>query len=203
MKDYQYYVFEGLDRVGKTTLMKKVAERLRSQGKEVLVVNEPSNLNNMLSTIRQLIVTDGLSAEAKIYLAIAQRVELYKNTILPALKKGIIVLSDRNFLTSCLYQETDTHSPYYILGTNLTALDKFEGSGIPTALIYLSISHDEFLDRINRDGDIVDIEVPLLDPRIYNERQQKYLSVIKEFRNICPVKYLPYVNFEQLIKEIN
>lgn len=98
-----FFVFEGIDNVGKTTLLKEVAKILEDQGLQVLCHREPAG-DGLGETIRNIVKTQELDDFTRICLFNGLMNHNYNNTIKPALDKGYIVISDRWF-ESCSYQE--------------------------------------------------------------------------------------------------
>ncbi|MGH7245961.1 MAG: dTMP kinase [Candidatus Levyibacteriota bacterium] len=103
----KYYAFEGIDGSGKTTQAEKLVSYFESQGKNVLFTKEPTD-----GIIGKLIL-DVLHGKEKVtptalqHLFTADRAEHLENTIIPALKEGTYVISDRTFWSSVAYGASD------------------------------------------------------------------------------------------------
>lgn len=98
-----FIVFEGLDGAGKSTLIKGLAEVLRSKGKTVTVTREPGG-TQLGEEIRHWLLEDGPRAplpRAELFLYEADRAQHVEQVIRPALKRGDWVLCDR-FTSSTL-----------------------------------------------------------------------------------------------------
>lgn len=111
MSSGHYIVIEGNDGTGKSTQVVLLAEWLREQGREVVVVEEPGSDDLEKSTpvaneLRRVIKNGGLVRAPEINLALfsAARRELWQQKIQPALARGAVVLSARNYLSTLAYQ---------------------------------------------------------------------------------------------------
>ena len=92
-----FITFEGMDGSGKTTQMRMLAERLRSEKHEVLETAEPGGTPVGLQIRRILLdsANQDLRPTAELLLYFACRAQNVEQWILPALAEGKIVLSDR------------------------------------------------------------------------------------------------------------
>ncbi|MFE3836458.1 dTMP kinase [Pseudogemmobacter sonorensis] len=88
---------EGIDGSGKSTQGRRLAEALRARGHAVTLTREPGGSPGA-EEIRRLVLegaTDRWSAETEILLFTAARRDHLEKTILPALSRGEVVISDR------------------------------------------------------------------------------------------------------------
>ena len=101
-----YFIsFEGTEGCGKSTHIRKLAERLQNDGHTVCVVREPGGTESG-EQIRQLIKhgPENLTPEAELLLMNASRAQLVREIIRPALAAGEVVLCDRFFDSTTIYQ---------------------------------------------------------------------------------------------------
>jgi dTMP kinase len=101
-----FITFEGMDGSGKTTQMRRLAERLRVLGRTVLETAEPGG-TAIGREIRRILLdaaNQELSPTAELLLYFASRAQNVDQAILPALGRGEIVLADRFTDSSLVYQ---------------------------------------------------------------------------------------------------
>lgn len=101
-----YYVIEGQDATGKTTQAQMLAEYLQAQGREVLVVEEPSQHSLPARVLRRLLKGKkyNLSPAVQVLLFTASRVMLWDDVVQPALDAGVTVVASRNWFSTMAYQ---------------------------------------------------------------------------------------------------
>ena len=93
----KFITFEGLDGVGKSTQLRKLAQMLRAEGHKVVETREPGGTATG-EKIRRVLLdsgTEGLSPMAEMALMFASRAQHIAELILPALERGAIVICDR------------------------------------------------------------------------------------------------------------
>ncbi|WP_422052671.1 dTMP kinase [Shimia sp.] len=101
-----FITFEGIDGSGKSTQAKRLAERLRADGRDVVLTREPGGSVGA-EEIRALVLEgdpDRWSAETEILLFTAARRDHLERTILPAVAAGKIVICDRFADSTRMYQ---------------------------------------------------------------------------------------------------
>lgn len=99
----KFITLEGIDGAGKSTHLSFIAERLRTLGRQVVVTREPGGtpLGEML---RDLVLSQKMHTETETLIMFASRREHIDKVIVPALEKGIWVLSDRFTDATFAYQ---------------------------------------------------------------------------------------------------
>ncbi len=102
-----FITFEGTEGAGKTTQIERLSRRIREMGHHVRMVREPGG-TPLGEEIRALLkhhpAGQGMSAEAELLLMSASRAELVRKVIRPALDAGEIVICDRFFDSTVVYQ---------------------------------------------------------------------------------------------------
>ncbi|AHB35857.1 dTMP kinase [Spiroplasma apis] len=168
---------EGIDGSGKTTISKMIKDKLLQKGYQVLLTREPGG-EPMSENIRKII----LDPEAKItpwtetLLYVAARKQHLDTIIIPALKKGIIVICDR-FM--------DSTSAYQGCGRNIGMADVDElqnivlGSTKPDLTIFFDITPKEAQIRlINRKRTVDRLEQE--DQKFHEAVYEGYQMLISE-----------------------
>lgn len=101
-----FIAFEGGEGAGKSSQVRRLAETLRQQGRQVVVTHEPGD-SRIGPGIRQMLLdigNRGLSPKAEALLYAADRAEHVDALIRPALAEGKVVISDRYVDSSLAYQ---------------------------------------------------------------------------------------------------
>jgi dTMP kinase len=144
-------VFEGAEGAGKTTQIKRLAERLAQAGIPCVAVREPGG-TPVGDAIREILldrewhVTDATEA----LLFMASRAELIAREIRPALGAGKVVLLDRFFLSTYAYQIAGRGLPEpEVRAANSLAT----GGLVPDFTLLLDIPAEEGLARADARGD--------------------------------------------------
>ena len=143
----RFITFEGGEGCGKSTQILWLAERLRAQGRQVLLTREPGG-TALAERIRALVRENGEdppNARAETLLFLASRAQLVENVVRPALAAGAWVLCDRFADSTFAYQG-------YGRGLSLTelkALNAFATGGlVPDRTILLDVPPETAAARL-------------------------------------------------------
>ncbi len=99
-----FVTFEGVDGSGKSTQAGRLAEQLRSEGRDVVATREPGG-TELGERIRELLLHgDAVAPWAEAALFAAARAQLVAHVIRPALSRGADVVCDRYVDSSLAYQ---------------------------------------------------------------------------------------------------
>jgi dTMP kinase len=102
-----FITFEGSEGCGKSTQVLRLAARLEQAGWRTLVTREPGG-TAIGEKIRDLLQfapeSFAMTPETELLLFEASRAQLVRETIAPALEQGTIVISDRFFDSTTVYQ---------------------------------------------------------------------------------------------------
>ncbi len=101
-----FITFEGLDFCGKSTQVKLLVEYFEKQGKKVTILREPGG-TLISEKIRDILLdkkNNEMCMESELLLFYASRAQLINEKILPELRAGNIVISDRFHDSSTAYQ---------------------------------------------------------------------------------------------------
>jgi dTMP kinase len=101
----KFIAFEGLDGTGKSTVLARVADRLRAAGVDLVTTREPGG-TDAGAAIRALILNGELplAPRTELLLMCADRAQHVETVIQPALASGKMVLSDRFEASTRAYQ---------------------------------------------------------------------------------------------------
>lgn len=102
----RYFVLDGPDGCGKSSQARSLCDWLQTQGRRVLHVREPGS-TPVGEALRQLLLspkTGELRTVTEALLFSAARAELVGNVIAPALRDGVVVVAERCYLSTVVYQ---------------------------------------------------------------------------------------------------
>jgi len=151
----KYYAFEGIDGSGKTTQAKMLSEYFKEQGKKVLLTKEPTDGPTgelIRKVLNKEITLPSLSLQ---YLFCADRAVHLQETVIPALKNGDVVITDRSLWSSIVYGISDLLLPEnekerLLVSYNLLSL--YGGFLIPDQTFFLRIPVEASMKRIEMRG---------------------------------------------------
>lgn len=100
----RYLALEGGDGSGKTTVASALEARLKARGDRVVVVREPGG-TELGEKVRDIVLdSDHVDRWAEVFLFAAQRAQLARDVVSPALESGAWVITDRSYYSSIAYQ---------------------------------------------------------------------------------------------------
>lgn len=192
MSHGKFITLEGIDGAGKSTHLSFIAERLRAMGRQVVVTREPGGtpLGEML---RDLVLSQKMHVETETLIMFASRREHIDKVIVPALEKGIWVLSDRFTDATFAYQGGGRG----IALERLQVLENWVQSGLQPDLTLLfdvpleisreRLSHNMSLDRFEQEKQdfFARVRAAYLD-RAAAHRQR--IRVINSSRSIAEIQ---------------
>ncbi|NNC40143.1 MAG: dTMP kinase [Acidimicrobiia bacterium] len=100
----RYIALEGIEGTGKSSVALRLAEHLRTGGRQVIVVREPGGTPPGEGIRDLLLHGDDLEPWTEALLFAAQRAQLAAEVVRPALAAGTWVISDRSVYSSLAYQ---------------------------------------------------------------------------------------------------
>lgn len=142
-----FLTFEGIDFTGKSTISKKVVELLHKAGYRVHWTREPGG-SALAENIRNVIINGEMDKTTEAMLFAAARNDHYQNTVLPRLHNGEIVISDRFYASSYVYQG--------VVADNLDTvkeLHRLIGNPTPDHTFLITVTLAALAERMkNREG---------------------------------------------------
>jgi dTMP kinase len=159
-----YIAVEGIDGSGKTTQVEKIAEHFRKKGKSAIQTREPRK-TGLIGDIVQKVLNKKIkiSELALQYLFTTDRVLSQEEVIVPALKRGDIVISDRCFWSAIVYGILDrTEGKYDYKDAEFmllahSILSMYHQFLTPDYTFYLKISLPTALARLKQKNDVKEI----------------------------------------------
>jgi dTMP kinase len=107
-----FFVLEGIDGSGKTTVCDRVSSILLDKGYSVVRLREPTNESKWGKEIRDRSYRGELTPNEELELFLKDRDWHIQNRILPALNENKIVMLDRYFYATGAYQSASTGIPW-------------------------------------------------------------------------------------------
>lgn len=173
-------VFEGLDGSGQSTQASLLRDFLVSKGYKVILTKEPTKDSEAGKKIRQILNKIDEERPRQLQeLFTEDRAEHLEKLIIPALKEGKIVISDRYFFSSFAYGSASGVDLEELIVLNQEFL-------IPDLTIILKVRPEVCMERIGKRG----------EPQTFFEETEKlrkvwevYEILPKFFENACPVAF--------------
>lgn len=172
-----YIVLEGMEMSGKSTVCKKLGNAIKAR-----VTAEPFNETPESKTFKAKLVSNTMTKDEEIKGFGTARVEAFQKVIGPYLQHGRDVISDRNFITSMVYQSDKDVPPSEIFSFNKKLLSTYGFDILPDLVIFIDISHEEFLERLDKsikDGREINAkDLMFKDKEVFDSYRNKYLSCL-------------------------
>ncbi|CUS26739.1 thymidylate kinase [Paucilactobacillus oligofermentans DSM 15707 = LMG 22743] len=176
----KFISFEGPDGAGKTSVLQAIGQELSVKyGDDLVLTREPGG-NKISESIRNIILDSAnteMDARTEALLYAAARRQHLKETVIPALESGKIVISDRYVDSSIAYQGAGRSiGEDEVWQMNQFAIDGLE----PDLTVYLDIESEEGLRRIKtyRTDEINRLDVE--DLEFHQRVRSSYLKLAKE-----------------------
>jgi len=171
-----FITFEGGEGTGKTTLIQKIAERLRPTH-DVITSREPGG-SMIAEAIRDIILNPkykGVTPYTEALLLAAARAQHLDEVILPALRKNKIVLCDRFLDSSLAYQAYARQLGFeFVLSINRYAVDN-----MPQLTFYIDLDPEVGLSRIAHRDKYDRLDQEAFD--FHTQVREGYLEVAKRY----------------------
>jgi dTMP kinase len=148
----RFIVIEGPDGAGKSTQVRRLKDRLgeRAPQVELCVTSEPW-MSYWGKEIREKAARgERMNPEAEMYTFLADRQEHLNQLILPSLEAGDLVLTDRYYLSSVVYQGVKGFDPVRVRRLNERFVPR------PDLTLLLCLQPEEAWARVQRRGGLQD-----------------------------------------------
>ncbi len=170
----KFIVFEGLDGSGQSTQTELLKEYLKEKGEKVVKTKEPTPNSEAGKKIRKALDKKRKISPKKLQKLYADdREEHLNNFIIPNLKKGITVISDRYFFSSFAFGGINVDLDW-LIGINDSFL-------LPDLTFFLNVPPEVCIKRIKERG----------DKRTLFEEKEKLKKVYQVFKKV--IKRFPNV----------
>ena len=205
-----YIALEGIDGSGKTTQVERLVAHFREQGREVVQTREPRKDVGLVGKLIQEILHGKatVSPVAFQYLFSADRQMHHQELILPALKAGKVVISDRCFWSAIPYglldkeEKVEANSIYQKLAAQ-SILSFYHEFTIPDKTLYLEVSLETAMKRLQAETTVKEIYEDKAKLQRALEGYQWLLHEFpKEFTIVDANRSVDEVG-EEIISEIN
>jgi len=184
----KFIAFEGLDGSGQTTQANLLKDFLIKKGFEVVLTKEPTSDSRPGKEIRKILNEEKTALPRQLQKLFAEDRDWHqKNKIVPALKKGQIVISDRSQFSSFAFGVANGVALDYLLSLNNKFIE-------PDLVILLKTSAKTSIQRIKNRGE----KQTLFEKEKQLEKVwQVFEKLSKKFKNIV------IVDGERTIEEIH
>lgn len=165
-------IFCGLDGSGKTSMINMLEERLKLLGHKCFITFQPTSNMRKTKIFRNYMDSENHDSHSFISLnlqAVADRIQHCENEIIPRLKAGEIVISDRYYF-SCI-----ANLNAYGYKDEVWAYDLAKYVPEPDLAFFLDVPADKAINRV----------------RLRPEEKDRYIDInlqhrlSKEYRNVC------------------
>jgi len=177
----RFITFEGIEGSGKSTQIKLFADYLRKGGDEVVVTREPGG-TRVGDLIREILLNpDNISIlpKTELLLYAAARAQHVEEKIIPAIKAGKTVISDRYADATKAYQGAARNIPQKLLKD----IHKIATEGLePNITFLLDLPADIGLARARKRNELADKQDRFENEEIkfHNRVRKGYLDIAKK-----------------------
>lgn len=172
------FVFEGVDGVGKTTLIKSLASKLSAAGYDVLTLSDPSKELPLCSLIREEVLGKDYSSEDSMALFIASRIILDKYIL--DTDDSTVILLDRYWPSTAVYQLKGLDN-----GKHNELMNLMETSLVPDGIFLIEDNPSDIEFRlVNRSMERNRYDET--DYAVIANRMRRYRDVLRVFKAYNP-----------------
>lgn len=171
-----FITFEGLDFCGKSTQVEILKDYFESRNKEVVIIREPGG-TEISEKIREILLdkkNSEMSIESELLLFSSSRAQLVREKIIPLLKQGYYVISDRFHDSSIAYQGYGRG----ISIESVMAIQNFAINGaVPNLTFFIDVPLDEIGRRRIKHGEDNLDRIELSENKFYKKVYNGYLEL--------------------------
>ncbi|HEV2147935.1 MAG TPA: dTMP kinase [Longimicrobiaceae bacterium] len=179
-----FLAFEGVEGAGKTTQVRLLSDALRAWGLRVTVAREPGS-TPLGERVRETVLADlelRVPARSELFLMLAARAAFVEQVVLPAVRRGEVVIADRFELSTLAYQGEGRGLPL----AEVRACNRFATGGVaPDATLLLDLDPEEGARRqaaAGKDRDRMEREAAAFHRRVaagYRELAREVEGIVR------------------------
>lgn len=177
-----FITFEGPDGSGKTSQVKRLAARLQQKGVDVVMTREPGG-TRISDGVRSIILSPEnteMADQTEVLLYAASRAQHVHEVIIPALRRGAVVVCDRYIDASIAYQG-------YGLGQDpaqVEAINRYASSGLQPDRTYLldvpvEVSSGRLLKRAGGGSETALDRIEMKDKDYHQRVREAFLLIAR------------------------
>ncbi len=197
-----FIVFEGIDGSGKTTQAELLKKSLEKQGFSVILTKEPTKFSSVSQKIRKILNKEIIVTPKELQeLFIEDRREHLEKLVIPSLKEGKIVISDRYYLSTIAYGKPEKISITWLIEKNRDFLE-------PDIIFIFDIDPEISLKRIQNTRNTSNLFEKIEKLRLVREEYKKLSKYSAKLKISSPkanqyFNNLIYIDEEQSIEKIH
>lgn len=177
-----FITFEGPEGAGKTTVIAELYNRLKDEGRNVILTREPGGIR-IAEKIREIILDNNhqeMDEKTEALLYAAARRQHLAEKVMPALREGYIVLCDRFVDSSLAYQGYGRG-----LGIDeVLSINEFAiGDTMPDLTIFFNVEPEIGLARIAEDDGREQNRLDKEDINFHHKVYEGYQKIIHRYPN--------------------
>ncbi len=182
-----FIAIDGPDGIGKTTISKRIIEKLKSNYKiECNLTTEPSRSPLGLE-IRNLLSSGNISNKILLDMFLKDRKEHIENEILPALKNNQLILTDRYKYSTIVYQ--------FFQGFEIEELVKMNNFLSPNITFIINGTFELIKERMEKRGS---------EKEIFEQDEliRKSIELYSEMKRFFPMENIIFIDGNKNINDI-
>ncbi len=170
-----FITFEGIDASGKSTQVKLLEKYFLEKGERVILVREPGG-TKVSEEIRKILLSKEnleMIKECEIFLFCASRAQLVNELIIPKLKQGFVVISDRFHDSTTAYQGAGR----VISLEDVNTLHKIAIKNcLPDLTFFVDVDYEEAVKRQINDKKSKD-RIESMGEKFFNRVREGYYAI--------------------------
>ena len=196
-----FITFEGPEGGGKSTIIERIGNRLRGEGRDVLVTREPGS-GTVGAKIREILLhSEAIDSRCELFMFLADRANHVTTVLKPALEKKQVVLCDRYSDSTVVYQaHARGLDPIGVRELNTYATDGLT----PTLTLLLDLDPEVGLKRLTS-KDRLDAEPIMFHRRVREgflieaRRDPDRWRIVDASKTVDQVEFLCYAYIKEIL----